>query len=306
MPKFPALPAAELDLAAWLSCLQNDMETVLDDFLPPPQAQHDLHDAMRYSVLGGGKRMRALLALATAELCQTPLDFAWQAAAALECMHAYSLIHDDLPAMDNDDMRRGRPSCHKQFSEASALLAGDALQTLAFEILAQKNDNISATQQLQALRLLAHAAGANGMCGGQAVDLAAVGKNLSQTELQNMHAMKTGALILASVQLGFVAGKRNLSAGDQQALENFARLIGLAFQVVDDVLDASSDSATLGKTAGKDAANDKPTYVSFMGLDAARDFAQHLLRQALNEIDFFGQDARRLRDLAQYILQRSF
>lgn len=294
------------DLQSWMRQAQQQCETVLAHFLPQAHPQHELHQAMRYAVLGGGKRMRALLTLATAELSQTPADFAWHAAAALECIHAYSLVHDDLPAMDNDDMRRGQPSCHKQFNEATALLAGDALQTLAFEILTQYQGTISTSQQLQALRLLAQASGARGMCGGQAIDLAAVGKILTQDELQAMHAMKTGALILASVQLGFVAGAQNLSAGNQQALENFARHIGLAFQVIDDVLDASSDSATLGKTAGKDAANDKPTYVSLMGLAGARDFAQALKQNALCELEAFGERAGRLRELANYILARSF
>lgn len=259
-----------------------------------------LHEAMLYASLGGGKRMRPLLVYAAGELGNPPGNTLDTAAAAIEMMHAYSLVHDDLPCMDDDDLRRGRPTVHKAFDEATALLVGDALQTRAFEILAKVPGNSEI--RLALIAGLASAAGSRGMAGGQAIDLDSVGAKLDLAGLQNMHQMKTGALLTCAVQMGGIVA--HLSPAEMRALTSFASALGLAFQIVDDVLDATADSQTLGKTAGKDAANDKPTYVTLMGLDYAQRQAQEMHQQALASIDSFGLRADALRGLAAFVVNR--
>lgn len=287
---------------AWVETKQAQVEQTLDHVLPSESlAPQTLHGAMRYSALGGGKRVRALLCYAAAEFCHAEAKSAAIAAAAVEMIHAYSLVHDDMPCMDDDDLRRGKPSCHKQYDDATALLVGDSLQALAFDILSQPA-SITPQQQIHMLNLLARASGTFGMAGGQAIDLSAVGKTLSQSELAHMHSLKTGALIEAAVLMGAI------SATEAQitAVKQYAAHIGLAFQVVDDILDVEADSSILGKTAGKDAANDKPTYVSIIGLAAAKQHAEQLYRAALDALLPFGDEAARLRQLADFIMQRSY
>ncbi|MDP5008445.1 MAG: polyprenyl synthetase family protein [Glaciimonas sp.] len=291
--------------------VQATMEEALSTFLPDETAVPTrLHQAMRYAVLDGGKRMRPLLVFAAAELFDAPLSVVQRAAAAVEMIHAYSLVHDDMPCMDDDALRRGKPTVHVKYDEATALLVGDALQSQAFVVLAEElnkeSDNtvpITSSQQMMLLRLLAQASGSQGMCGGQAIDLASVGINLSLPELELMHTLKTGALLRASVMLGAWSGKA-LSSTETIALENYSSAIGLAFQVVDDILDATADSATLGKTAGKDAADDKPTYVSILGLEKSQALAEKLRADAHAAVTLFGDRAERLRDLADLIVQR--
>ncbi len=281
------------------------MESVLAEWLPPAHiAPQRLHEAMRYAVLGGGKRVRPLLAFAAGEVTGTDADRVQHAAAAVELIHAYSLVHDDMPAMDDDALRRGKPTVHVEFDEATALLVGDALQSLAFDILASQPLAADAATQLNMVRLLAQAAGSRGMAGGQAIDLASVGKPLDLTELEFMHIHKTGALIRASVLLGAQCG--TLTAATATALDHYAKCIGLAFQVVDDVLDAEAPTATLGKTAGKDAANNKPTYVSLLGAARARELAQELRADAHAALDKLGAPAARLRQLADFVVERTF
>ncbi len=263
-----------------------------------------LYQAMRYSVTMGGKRVRPLLAYASCEALGGSAEQADTAAAAVELIHAYSLIHDDLPAMDDDDLRRGQPTCHKAYDEATAILAGDGLQALAFHWLAGEA-RYSAEIRLGMIRTLAEAAGPQGMVGGQAIDLASVGQKLDLATLEDMHLHKTGALIDAAVQLGALASQR---ATDEQlqTLHRYARAIGLAFQVQDDILDVQSDTATLGKQQGADLARDKPTYPALLGLEQAQSFALRLRDEALAAIDCLGPDAARLRELADYIVQRRF
>jgi len=292
---------------AWTAQVQARMEDALAGFLPGASAPARLREAMRYAVLDGGKRVRPLLVFAAGALFDAPAPALARCAAAVEMIHAYSLVHDDMPCMDDDALRRGKPTVHKQFDEATALLAGDALQTQAFLLLAggdagDGTDAIDAAGRLAMLRTLAEAAGADGMCGGQAIDLDSVGKQLNQAELEHMHRLKTGALLRASVRLGALCGGADAAA--LAALEAYAQAIGLAFQVVDDVLDASADSATLGKTAGKDAADNKPTYVSLLGLEPARALAGRLREQAQAALAPFGASAERLRELADLIVQR--
>ena len=294
------------DFQHWAGNVQTRMEHVLDAALPPSEiAPQRLHEAMRYAVLGGGKRVRALLAFAAGELCQAKPQAVEAAAAAVELIHAYSLVHDDLPCMDDDDLRRGKPSCHKQFDDATALLVGDALQSLAFRLLAEPGLVADSARQLEMIHLLAVASGSRGMAGGQAIDLASVGRSLSQAELEYMHIHKTGALIRVAALLGAhaapVANEQRLHAIDQ-----YAQSIGLAFQVVDDILDAEADTATLGKTAGKDAGANKPTYVTILGLARAKELARELYERALEPLAVFGPEAQRLVQLAQVITQRSF
>ena len=292
-----------LDFSAWAKLKQLRIEEVLDEVLPQTsQSPQKLHSAMRYSALGGGKRVRALLCYAAAELCGTSEIVADAAAAAVELIHAYSLVHDDMPCMDNDDLRRGKPSCHKQFDDATALLVGDALQTLAFDVLSTPELCANSNQQISMLNLLAKASGTLGMAGGQAMDLDAVGKSLTQQELETMHQLKTGALIQAAAVLGAAGG----TLAQMDAVQHFAKNIGLAFQVIDDILDTEADTATLGKTAGKDADSNKPTYVTILGLDTAKQLAKHLYQDAINAISPFGEHAIRLRELAGFITQRSF
>jgi len=292
-----------LEFSAWAKQKQSRVEDVLNEILPPANlAPQKLHNAMRYSALGGGKRVRALLCYAAAELCGTEDSVADAAAAAVELIHAYSLVHDDMPCMDNDDLRRGKPSCHKQFDDATALLVGDALQTLAFDVLSTPQLCANANQQISMLNLLAKASGSYGMAGGQAIDLDAVGKSLSQQALETMHKLKTGALIQAASLLGAASG----TLAQISAIQNYAENIGLAFQVVDDILDTEADTATLGKTAGKDADSNKPTYVSILGLDAAKQLANTLYQNALHALSPYDEKATRLRELAGFITQRSF
>lgn len=294
------------DFLAWAAARQQHLESVLASLLPSRlHAPQRLHDAMRYAVLGGGKRVRPLLVYAAGELTGANAACADKAAAAVECIHAYSLVHDDMPAMDNDVLRRGKPTVHVEFDEATALLVGDALQSLAFEILAEPGLTDHPAIQLDMLHLLARAAGSNGMAGGQAVDLEAVGKALELTELEFMHILKTGALIRAAVNLGARCGEP-LDPARMSRLDHFAKCIGLAFQVVDDILDAETSTATLGKTAGKDAASNKPTYVSLLGLSRAKQRAEELRIEALAALDGFADEARRLRELADYIVQRNY
>ncbi|HSI95054.1 MAG: polyprenyl synthetase family protein [Methylophilaceae bacterium] len=294
------------DFPSWASQIQSRTESVLSGLLPSADvAPQRLHTAMRYVILGGGKRVRPLLAHAAGELFGAPSGKVDYAAASVELIHAYSLVHDDLPCMDDDDLRRGKPSCHKQFDEATALLVGDALQSLAFQTLAQPELCKDAQQQMKMIHLLAIASGSRGMAGGQAIDLASVGISLTQQELEFMHIHKTGALIRAAVMLGAYCAETP-EASRLQALDRYAKCTGLAFQVVDDILDTQADTATLGKTAGKDAEQNKPTYVTILGLTRAKEFARELHADALDSIAPFGEAGQRLTQLADFITQRSF
>lgn len=294
-----------MPFAEWMAKTQARVEAALAHHLPDSDSiPARLHAAMRYSTLGGGKRVRPLLAFAAGELTDARPEHLDVVACAVEMIHAYSLVHDDLPCMDDDVLRRGRPTCHVEYDEATALLVGDALQTQAFELLASQPLG-DARQQLEMVSLLAHASGSRGMCGGQAIDLAAVGQALTQPELELMHALKTGALIRAAVLLGALAGQP-LTAGERNQLDRFAKRAGLLFQVVDDILDCTASTATLGKTAGKDEAADKPTYVSLLGLDAARAYAEELRSEALAALAGFGTRANRLTQLADFICHRQF
>lgn len=282
------------------------MEVVLARLLPSPQvAPVRLHEAMRYAVLEGGKRVRPLLVFAAGELGGAALDRLEVAAAAVELIHAYSLVHDDLPCMDNDVLRRGKPTVHVEYDEATALLVGDALQGLAFQLLSENTLSDEAPRQLAMIRLLAAAAGSRGMAGGQQMDLESTGKALELAELELMHLHKTGALIRASVLLGASCAQA-LSEAQQAKLDHYAKAVGLAFQVVDDLLDDEASTATLGKTAGKDSKHGKATYVSAMGIAGARRRAQELRAQALEAANGLGPRARRLGELAEFIVLRKF
>lgn len=263
-----------------------------------------LYEAMRYGLLGGGKRIRALLALAAGEAVGAPASWCDTVGAAIECIHAFSLVHDDMPCMDDDALRRGQPTVHVKYGQAQALLVGDALQTLGFELVSEMDAPPETVVRL--LKMLARATGAAGMAGGQAVDIEAVGKSMTQNELEQMHALKTGALISASVEMGAACGRADLA--DTQALARYAALIGLAFQVADDVLDVSADAKTLGKTPGKDAAANKPTFVALLGLTGAQGYASGLVRDALMALESFGPESQRtlrLRELARAVVERS-
>ena len=291
------------DFDAWMHDVQAQSERALDALLPKADTvPAKLHEAMRYTVLGGGKRIRPLLAYASGALFTADPQTLARAAAAVEMIHAYSLVHDDMPCMDDDALRRGKPTVHIAYDEATALLVGDALQAQAFEVLAGST-TMPPDRLVPMLTLLAQAAGSAGMCGGQAIDLDSVGLSLTLAQLERMHQLKTGALLRAAVLLGAMCGKQ-LDAREQEALDTYANAIGLAFQVVDDVLDATADSATLGKTAGKDAAANKPTYVSILGLEPSRALAQQLRDTAHTALAPFGEQARRLRELADLIVQR--
>jgi farnesyl diphosphate synthase len=286
----------------WMKSTQAEMEAALLRHLPQAdKVPQRLHEAMHYAVLDGGKRVRPLLVYAAGALFDADAAELARAAAAVEMIHAYSLVHDDMPCMDDDALRRGKPTVHVKYDEACALLVGDALQSQAFEILS--SSNLAAERQLAMVRLLAQASGSLGMCGGQAIDLASVGLQLSLEELEQMHRLKTGALLRASVLLGALAGKA-LNKEEMAALDAYASAIGLAFQVVDDVLDATADSATLGKTAGKDAADNKPTYVSILGLEQSQALAEKLRADAHRALQAFGEKAQRLREIADLIVQR--
>ena len=274
--------------------------------LPAPDiAPQRLHQALRYAVLEGGKRVRPLLAFAAGELANADPERVALAGAAVELIHAYSLVHDDLPCMDDDVLRRGKPTCHVEYDEPTALLVGDALHSLAFQVLGDYRLAEDAKTQLEMVKLLAAAAGSRGMAGGQAIDLESVGKALTVTELEFMHIHKTGAIIRASALLGARCGS-GLGPRELGQLDLFAKLIGLAFQVVDDVLDAEGSTATLGKTAGKDAKDHKPTYVSAIGVARARELAQELRQNALDALAGFGERALRLRQIADFIVLRKF
>ena len=286
--------------------VQARVEQALERVLPPGgDAPQRLHEAMRYAVLGGGKRVRPLLAFAAGEAAGAAPERLDAVACAVELLHAYSLVHDDLPCMDDDTLRRGKPTVHVEFDEATALLVGDSLQSLAFEVLAGQRLADDPAAQLEMVRAFAVASGTRGMAGGQAIDLAAVGGPLTAPELEFMHILKTGALIRASVMLGARCGDP-LGAAELGRLDRYAKCVGLAFQVVDDVLDAAAPTATLGKTAGKDAARGKPTYVSVLGLARARELAQELRRDACAALEGFGARAERLLDLADFIVLREF
>jgi farnesyl diphosphate synthase len=303
------------DLTDWCTQHLQRVEQALDMWVSAdatPDLAHaapaDLMLAMRYSVLDGGKRLRPLLVLATFEAVGGGLEpdnaAALRAACAVELIHAYSLVHDDMPCMDNDVLRRGKPTVHVEFGSASALLAGDALQALAFELLTPDDATVPASRQARLCRLLARAAGCAGMAGGQAIDLASVGRPLTEDQLHQMHQLKTGALLQASVMMGAACGDATAQAS--KALQAYGAAIGLAFQVVDDILDVTADSTTLGKTPGKDQAQHKPTYVSLMGLERAQAYAQTLHRQALAALAASGlADTRALQGLASLMVQRS-
>ncbi|MFS6937382.1 polyprenyl synthetase family protein [Neisseria animaloris] len=291
------------DLKAWQQKAQAQTELVLERMMPSENmVHHTLHQAMRYVTLGGGKRLRPLLVLAASELGSADVEAVGQAMAAVELIHVYSLVHDDMPAMDNDSLRRGKPTCHIQYDEATALLTGDALQTLAFDVLSRPTA-LPPARQLKMVGVLARASGSLGMAGGQAIDLANVGKPMTQAALEHMHSLKTGALIRAAVMLGALCCP-DLNDSDIERLDDYARKLGLAFQVIDDVLDCEADTATLGKTAGKDADNDKPTYVKLMGLTEARTYAETLVGEAVAILEPFDANAAHLRLLAEFVTAR--
>ena len=292
-------------LKEYLSFCQNRVEQALEDRLPKAHIlPQKLHQAMRYSTLDGGKRTRPLLTYCTGNVLGIAPEALDGLACAVEFIHVYSLIHDDLPAMDDDDLRRGKPTSHVAFDEATAILAGDALQALAFEILANDPSIAAAPEaRLKMITALAKASGSLGMVGGQAIDLASVGTKLSLPELENMHIHKTGALIRASVTLATLA-KADIDATVAAKLDHYAKCIGLSFQVKDDILDEESDTITLGKTQGKDKDNDKPTYPALLGLAGAKQKAQELHENALDSLSIFGKEADLLRDLSLYIIQR--
>lgn len=285
---------------------QERIESVLENVLEAPEnIPTTLHQAMRYAVLGGGKRVRPLLAYAVGEAMQAPVQALDAVGAAVELIHAYSLVHDDLPAMDDDALRRGKPTCHVQFGEATALLVGDSLQSLAFATLAN-TQGVGAARKLEMVHMLALASGSTGMAGGQAIDLESTGKILSLTDLETMHRMKTGALIGAAVRMSALCGE---SVEDtnvaRSSLDRFAALSGLLFQIVDDLLDAEQDSATLGKTAGKDAKQGKATFVTLLGPADARQRAREVETEALAGLNIFGTEADRLRQLCRFIASRT-
>lgn len=304
----------------WQNFYLDKVEQNLNTFLPPEEDVKDntnsslnlLHKAMRYSVLNGGKRIRALLVYATAELYKNNVSenqfcLLDRIACALEIIHSYSLVHDDLPAMDNDTLRRGKPTCHVAFGEANALLVGDALQSMAFEILSEdfsNNNNDILAKQSKLVNILAKSSGSLGMAGGQAIDLNAVGINLTENELQKMHELKTGKLILAPILMAAVA--MNFSESDTILLTNFGKKIGLLFQIVDDILDCIADPKLLGKSVGKDAQNHKPTYVSLQGLENAKNQANLVYQSAISDLSKFGEQATILQSLTDLIAKRAF
>ncbi len=287
-----------------LSC-QTRIERILVSWIPPEnKLPVELHKAMRYSVLNGGKRMRPILTYSTGKALGIELDSLDGPACAVELTHAYSLVHDDLPAMDDDELRRGKPTCHVAFGEATAILTGDGLQTLAFYVLAHdKTMNVSAENRIKMIEALATASGSCGMVGGQAIDLDSVGKTLDLPGLENMHIQKTGALIRASVRLATLVHD-TVEVEKVERLERFAKCIGLSFQIQDDILDQESDTQTLGKTQGKDQDNDKPNYPALLGLSGAKKKALELHEEALQSLDVFKTEADLLRSLSLYIIQR--
>jgi farnesyl diphosphate synthase len=295
----------ETDFHVWMGGVQARMETALARLLPAGHVVPErLHQAMRYAVLDGGKRVRPLLAFAAGEVVHASSDRLEVVAAAVELVHAYSLAHDDLPCMDDDVLRRGKPTVHVEYDEATAMLVGDALQSLAFQLLAEQRLADSPHTQLEMVRTLAVAAGSRGMAGGQQIDLESTGRSLGLPELELMHIHKTGALMRAAVMLGAACGK--VADGERQKLDHYAKAIGLAFQVVDDVLDCEASTVTLGKTAGKDSRHGKPTYLSTLGLARSRELAEELRAEAHAALEGFGGRARRLAQLADFIVLRKF
>lgn len=279
------------------------IEDVLDQHLPDRSIIPErLHEAMRYAILDGGKRLRPLLVYATGHALDLAFDALDDAACAVELIHGYSLIHDDLPAMDDDDLRRGKPSCHRAFDEATAILAGDALQSLAFQVLSQMDS--TPDLRLKMIHQLAICTGSRGMAGGQAIDMASTGRNLTQAELENMHIHKTGALIRASVCMAALLSPQ-LDRATFHKLDHYAKCIGLAFQIHDDILDETGNSDELGKTQGKDKINGKPTYPSVIGLAAAQDLAQALHDEAIESLDQFDAQADHLRTIAHLVISRN-
>ena len=290
-----------------LTAYQKRVDAALDKYLPaddPPE--HNLAAAIRYSVMGGGKRIRPAMVYAAGEAIGVSTDLMDIPACAVEMIHAYSLIHDDLPAMDDDDLRRGRPTCHKAFDEATAILAGDALQALAYEILAKDDHKeLTAQHRIEMLSLLTQASGAHGMAGGQAVDLASVGKQLNLGQLEHMHQLKTGALIRASILLGGMC-KQNTTSLEMDSLDNYARCIGLSFQIQDDILDVICDTKTLGKPQGSDQAQKKPTFPAIIGLEASKQLALEQHHLALKHLEPLAEKADSLRQLSAYIVELQF
>lgn len=295
---------AESAFADWSRGIAVRMEETLAGLLPAATVTPGrLHEAMRYATLGGGKRVRAMLAHAAGLVNDAPADRVAIVASAVEMIHAYSLIHDDLPCMDDDILRRGKPTCHVEFDEATALLAGDALQALAFQLVSEYKLCDDPLVQLKLVETFAHACGSRGMAGGQAVDLGNVGKQITLPELEFMHILKTGALIRASVLMGAACGQPT-TPEQHAALDRYAQCVGLAFQVVDDILDEEASTEALGKTAGKDKEQGKPTYVSLLGLAGAKTFAAELLTDAESALDVFDARATRLKELAAFIVRR--
>jgi farnesyl diphosphate synthase len=295
-----------MDFQNWMTAVQQRTERALERLLPGADiAPQRLHQAMRYATLGGGKRIRPLLCHAAGELVGADHERLDIAGCAVEMIHAYSLVHDDLPCMDNDVLRRGKPTCHVEYDEATAMLVGDALQSQAFFLLADHVLADEPRRRVDMIRLLAQAAGSRGMAGGQMIDIEGTGKQLTRAELEFMHVHKTGALIRSAILLGAHCGPP-LPDEELARLDHFAKRVGLLFQVVDDILDAEASTATLGKTAGKDAAQGKATYVSAMGLAEAREMANALRSEAREAIEAFGERGRRLHELAHYIVTRKF
>jgi len=293
-----------VNFSDWMLDIQQRMELTLGSYLEAPASDlAGLYEAMRYAVLGGGKRVRCLLAFAAGESSAASIDVLEVVAASIEMIHAYSLVHDDMPEMDNDVLRRGKPTCHVRYGQAMALLAGDALQARAFELLANLNLAVP-ERKLRMIKILSKAAGPAGMVGGQAIDFVNVGISLSFQQLERMHQLKTGALIHAAVMIGGLAG--DLGQDREEILDAYGRQVGLLFQVVDDVLDAVASTELLGKTAGKDAEDHKPTYVTILGLDTARRFAVDLHKSAVLSVSSLGREGHNLVELADFILQRQF
>jgi farnesyl diphosphate synthase len=296
---------ADISLQKFMTQSCQQVDAALENCLPASGKQPQrLHEAMRYSVFNGGKRVRPFLVYATGYALGIPMNALDSAACAVELIHAYSLVHDDLPAMDDDDLRRGQPTCHIAYDEATAILAGDALQTLAFQVIIRDPKlPASLPGKIKILDALASASGSEGMVGGQAIDLDSVGKTLSIQELENMHLHKTGALIRCSVGIAALATP-NLNPRTFENLDRFAQCIGLSFQIQDDILDEESNTETLGKTQGKDRDNDKPTYPFLLGMDGAKQKAQDLHNEAVGALSQFGAEANLLRELSKFIIER--
>jgi len=293
------------DFYNFMQHCQLQIEAALEQRLPVATKEPGkLHEAMRYSALQGGKRVRPMLVYAAGQAVDAAMDRLDSPACAIELIHVYSLIHDDLPAMDDDDLRRGRPTCHKAFDDATAILAGDALQPLAFQILSN-DEHIPISSRIKMIQVLTQASGSMGMAGGQAIDLQSEGQQLTLSALENMHARKTGALILASLQLGALSNPQT-SDLQRNALEIYGKHIGLAFQIKDDILDETADTATLGKPQGSDRERNKSTFISLCGLETSQQRADDLLQQALGALEIFDEKAEPLRQLAQYIVQRDY